>query len=89
MDHLLTATVLRRRYEDDLRRGLNRFRWLEYSISSTIMVLLICAYTGITGLSALIGIAGANIGSAEPCASALAVAWRGWSRCGAAGVEVW
>lgn len=61
VDHLLTATVLRRRYEDDLRRGLNRFRWLEYSISSTIMVLLICAYTGITGLSALIGIAGANI----------------------------
>ena len=61
LDHLLTSTVLRRRYEDDLRRGLNRFRWLEYSISSTIMVLLICAYTGITGLSALIGIAGANV----------------------------
>ncbi len=60
LDHLLTATVLRRRYEDDLRRGLNRFRWLEYSVSATIMVLLICAYTGITGLSALIGIAGAN-----------------------------
>ncbi|MGY1710385.1 heliorhodopsin HeR [Geodermatophilus sp. SYSU D00758] len=60
VDHLLTATVLRRRYEDDLRRGINRFRWLEYSFSSTIMVLLICAYTGITGLSALIGIAGAN-----------------------------
>ena len=43
VDHLLTATVLRRRYEADLRRGINRFRWLEYSISSTIMVLLICA----------------------------------------------
>ena len=61
LDHLLTATVLRRRYEEDLRRGINRFRWLEYSVSSTIMVLLICAYTGITGLSALIGIAGANV----------------------------
>lgn len=29
LDHLLTSTVLRRRYEDDLRRGLNRIRWLE------------------------------------------------------------
>ena len=61
VDHLVTGTVLRRRYEEDLRRGLNRFRWLEYSISATIMVLLICAYTGITGISALIGIAGANV----------------------------
>ncbi|MFQ1002390.1 heliorhodopsin HeR [Modestobacter sp. SSW1-42] len=61
VDHLLTGTVLRRRYEQDLRRGINRFRWVEYSLSSTIMVLLICAYTGITGLSALIGIAGANV----------------------------
>lgn len=61
VDHLVTATVLRGRYEDDLRRGINRFRWVEYSFSATIMVLLICAYTGITGLSALIGIAGANV----------------------------
>ncbi|WNV77816.1 heliorhodopsin HeR [Geodermatophilus sp. DSM 44513] len=61
VDHLVTATVARRRYEDDLRRGINRFRWLEYSVSSTVMVLLIAAYTGITGLSALIGIAGANV----------------------------
>ncbi|RFU19957.1 heliorhodopsin HeR [Geodermatophilus marinus] len=61
VDHLVTATVLRRRYEEDLRRGINRFRWLEYSLSATIMVLLICAYTGITGLAALIGIAGANV----------------------------
>lgn len=61
VDHLLTATAFRRRYEADLRHGLNRFRWLEYSLSATIMVLLISAYTGITGLSALIGIAGANV----------------------------
>ena len=61
VDHLLTATAFRRRYEAGLRHGLNRFRWLEYSLSATIMVLLISAYTGITGLSALIGIAGANV----------------------------
>ena len=61
LDHLLTATVLRGRYEADLRGGRNRFRWLEYSVSATIMVLLICFYAGITGISAVIAIAGANV----------------------------
>ncbi len=61
VDHLLTATVLRGRYESDLRRGLNRFRWLEYSVSATIMVLLICLYAGITGISAVIAVAGTNV----------------------------
>lgn len=61
LDHLLTATVLRRTYEDDLRGGINRFRWVEYSFSATLMVLLIALYTGIDGISALIGIAGANV----------------------------
>jgi hypothetical protein len=61
LDHLLTATVLRRTYEHDLRTGINRFRWVEYSFSATIMVLLIALYSGITGIAALIGIAGANV----------------------------
>ena len=61
LDHLLTATVGRRTYEDDLRAGINRFRWVEYSFSATIMVVLIALYSGITGISALIGIAGANV----------------------------
>jgi hypothetical protein len=60
LDHLLTATLARRAYEDDLRRGINRFRWVEYSFSATLMVVLIALYTGIDGISALIGIAGAN-----------------------------
>ena len=61
VDHLLTATIARATYEADLRAGINRFRWVEYSFSATIMVLLIAFYTGITGISALIGIAGANV----------------------------
>lgn len=61
LDHLLTATVLRSRYEADLQRGVNRFRWMEYSVSATIMVLLIGFYTGITGITAVIAIIGANI----------------------------
>ena len=61
LDHLLTATVLRGRYEADLRTGLNRFRWLEYSVSATIMVLLIGFYNGLTGITEVIVIAGANV----------------------------
>ncbi len=59
LDHGLTATVLRGRYEADLRRGLNRFRWLEYSVSATIMILLIASYNGITSTSSIIAIIGA------------------------------
>ena len=61
LDHLLTATAFRRTYEDDLRAGINRFRWAEYSFSATLMVVLIALYTGIDGISALIGLAGANV----------------------------
>ncbi|ADU46753.1 heliorhodopsin HeR [Intrasporangium calvum] len=61
LDHLLTATALRKSYEQDLRGGINRFRWMEYSVSATLMVVLIALYTGIDGISALIGIAGANV----------------------------
>ena len=61
IDHLITATVGRSLYEADLQRGINRFRWVEYSISATLMVLLIGAYSGITEVTALIAIAGANI----------------------------
>ena len=61
LDHLLTGTVLKDRYEAGLRQGINRFRWIEYSFSATLMVLLICFYGGITGITAVIAIAGANV----------------------------
>ena len=61
IDHLLTATVGRGVYERDLRRGINRFRWVEYSFSATLMILLISFYAGITLINAVIAIAGANV----------------------------
>lgn len=61
LDHLVTSTVLRSRYERDLAGGINRFRWVEYSFSATLMILLICVYAGITGITAVIAIAGANV----------------------------
>lgn len=60
-DHLLTGTVSRGAYERDLRRGINRFRWVEYSFSATLMVILISFYSGITGIDAVIAVAGANV----------------------------
>lgn len=62
VDHLLTATVLRGRYEADLRGGINRFRWIEYSVSATLMVILIASYSGITDITGVIAVAGANVG---------------------------
>jgi hypothetical protein len=61
IDHLLTSTVLRGTYESDLRRGINRFRWIEYSFSATIMVLLIGFYSGITNITAVVAVIGANV----------------------------
>jgi len=61
LDHLVTATAARRTYETDLAGGINRFRWVEYSFSATIMVLLIAAYSGITDITAVVAIAGANV----------------------------
>jgi hypothetical protein len=62
LDHLLTATVLRGTYERDLRRGINRFRWVEYSVSATLMIILISFYSGITSINAVLAVAGANVG---------------------------
>ncbi len=48
-------------YGSELRRGRNRFRWVEYSLSSTLMIVLIAMVTGIIDLAALIALAFANI----------------------------
>ncbi|MEE8600110.1 heliorhodopsin HeR [Euzebya tangerina] len=58
--HGIIATVGFSRYLDELRHGRNRFRWVEYSASSTLMIVLI-AMLNITEFAALIAIAGANI----------------------------
>lgn len=58
--HILVATVGQRRYLTDLRRGLNRFRWIEYSLSASLMIVLIAGITGITDIAALIALAGVN-----------------------------
>ncbi|WP_436794137.1 heliorhodopsin HeR [Actinospongicola halichondriae] len=58
--HGIIATVGFDRYLDELRHGRNRFRWIEYSLSATLMIVLIALVTGIADLAALIAIAIVN-----------------------------
>ena len=48
------------RYMAGLKKNINVFRWVEYSISSSLMILLIAQITGISDYGALIGIVGVN-----------------------------
>ncbi len=47
-------------YRAELRETRNRFRWAEYSLSSSVMIILIAGIVGITDVAALIGLAGVN-----------------------------
>jgi len=47
-------------YWNQINRGKNYFRWIEYSISSTVMIWLIAMLFGVTDISLLISIAFAN-----------------------------
>src|SRR5690606_36312847 len=41
-------------YVSDLKKGINRFRWIEYAISSSIMIVLIATLFGIYDIASLI-----------------------------------
>jgi Heliorhodopsin len=49
------------RYRTELAHSRNRFRWIEYSLSSTVMVILIAGVSGVTDIAALIALAGVNV----------------------------
>ena len=59
--HFLIGTVGFSKYGDELRHGRNRFRWVEYSLSSTLMIITIALITTVTDLAALIAIALVNV----------------------------
>lgn len=50
----------RERYAVGLARQQNIARWVEYSISSTLMIVLICLINGVWDMVALLAIAGVN-----------------------------
>jgi hypothetical protein len=60
-DHLLMATPkINGWYERQLDQGRNTARGVEYSISSSVMIVLICLLTGINDIYALVAIFGVN-----------------------------
>jgi hypothetical protein len=52
--HLIIATVWRKGYESDLNKGMNRARWIEYSLSASTMMVAISMLVGIYELTSLI-----------------------------------
>jgi Heliorhodopsin len=61
VDHLtLSGGRPRRWYEANVARGVNPARWWEYSVSASLMVVLIAMLAGVSELVALIALFGAN-----------------------------
>jgi len=58
--HLAVAIPGWRWYTASLRRGTNPARWIEYSLSASLMIVLIAMLVGIYDIAALIALAGVN-----------------------------
>lgn len=56
--HAVVATVGRKQYEADLGNKQNRFRWFEYAVSASIMMVAIAVLSGVADLSTLLLIFG-------------------------------
>jgi hypothetical protein len=52
--HLLIATVLYDKYVSNLKKGMNPYRWYEYSISASLMIWIIAMLTGIYDIGTLL-----------------------------------
>jgi hypothetical protein len=49
-----SAFVWRKKYEEQIQKGMNLFRWAEYAITSSMMVVVIAILCGIYDLSTII-----------------------------------
>lgn len=56
--HLFAATVYRKRYEANLKLGINKVRWIEYAFSASTMMVAIALLSGIYDLGSLVMIFG-------------------------------
>jgi len=56
--HAFVATVYRRRYEANLKHGINKVRWAEYALSASMMMIAIALLSGIYDLGSLVMIFG-------------------------------
>lgn len=51
---LANATIWNKKYNEWLGKGINLFRWMEYSITSSLMIVVIAMLCGVYDLSSLI-----------------------------------
>ena len=51
--HALIAFPFNKTYNDDLGKGMNKFRWFEYALSSSVMIVLIATLFGIYDIASL------------------------------------
>lgn len=59
--HFLVASPMYfDRYRNGLAKNHNYFRWVEYSISSSVMIVLIAQIVGVSDIAAIISIFGVN-----------------------------
>ena len=58
--HVIVCTVWWPRYLADLGGQRNAARWLEYSFSASLMIVLIAQLVGISDVAALVGLFGVN-----------------------------
>jgi len=54
--HLLISTLLYKRYVRFLQKHMNPYRWYEYALSASVMIVVIAALTGIYDLGTLIAL---------------------------------
>lgn len=52
--HLIVATIYNKRYNQNLKLGINKVRWIEYSASASIMMVAIGLLVGIYDISSLV-----------------------------------
>jgi len=56
----MAAPRFHRWYEAQLRQGRNTARWVEYSLSASLMIVLIAMLTGISSIYAIVALFGVN-----------------------------
>lgn len=54
--HLFIATIYNKKYNLDLAKGINKARWIEYSLSASVMMVAIAMLVGIYDIGTLIPI---------------------------------
>jgi Heliorhodopsin len=58
--HFMVAFPARAWYERSLARGINPARWIEYALSSSVMIVVIATLSGIQEIGTLVAIFGIN-----------------------------